>query len=137
MLVVQNHAHHDSRKYHRGWYGRGEDDAPASRIERWLRGLGFWSSARRGGSRYGLSHGSGRKSGKGKSGEQLVGGGSGSRGADDSWETMMYGETSVGMRTVVVEGAAAAGEDGESQKSFVGEGDIKVRRSICVEVPDD
>ncbi|KAK7705672.1 hypothetical protein SLS57_009981 [Botryosphaeria dothidea] len=137
VLVVQNHAHHDSRKYHRGWYGRGEDDAPASRIERWLRGLGFWSSARRGGSRYGLSHGSGRKSGKGKSGEQLVGGGSGSRGADDSWETMMYGETSVGMRTVVVEGAAAAGEDGESQKSFVGEGDIKVRRSICVEVPDD
>lgn len=49
----------------------------------------------------------------------------------------MYGETSVGMRTVVVEGAAAAAEDGESQKSFVGEGDIKVRRSICVEVPDD
>ncbi|GME50090.1 hypothetical protein GTA08_BOTSDO08417 [Neofusicoccum parvum] len=57
------------------------------------------------------------------------------RGVQDSWETTLGGESSIGMRTVVVEGGEDV--DAESQKSIVGEGDIKVRKSICVEVPDE
>ncbi|KAH7030043.1 hypothetical protein B0J12DRAFT_682530 [Macrophomina phaseolina] len=89
----------------------------------------------------------GGRSAKGKSGDQLVDGASTSSTAraeldDGGWDAALYyGDLSiVGMRTVVVEGAAAAasaGEDGESQRSFVGEGDIKVRRSICIETPED